>query len=217
MIVLCTGTDEARARNAAREYVLKARAKRPDLSYLRITPDSFDASHITEWVGSQGLFVHKLLFVLDGVLADSEARDALKGAIKEIRESENVFLFLESANTKDLSAFRNAAEKVYEFERKAVPEKTQDPWALMNAVRARNAQRAWAVYRNELAQGTPVEVLAGSVHSVLRSAVEKGNRNYPNDEAARASLSFADRYHRALSGASSLSLEEEVEAFLLCL
>lgn len=214
MIVLFSGSDTERARRAAREYTAKCRAKEPDLSFERIVPDSFSEARIPEWVLGQGLFVRKTLYILDGVFEDENARALLLKASDELRASENVFVAIVRSEEAAKELARVAA-KAYAYDEKrtarGMPER--DPWALMNAVRARDAKAAWATFTRERTLGTPVELLSGSVHSALRSAVEKGNRNYP--DAASVSEAFADRYHQALSGATDLSLDEEVELFLI--
>ncbi|XKT75319.1 MAG: hypothetical protein ACJKSS_00815 [Patescibacteria group bacterium UBA2103] len=204
MIYSFIGTDSDKVRNKALAWIEAGRAKDPNLTYIRMTEDSFDEGVILENLGGQSLFAKRMLISLDGVLGKHE--EFILNNIDAIQESDNVFAIIDGKLlAKPKKAIETASAKVFTYD---LPAKDGKPnFVLWNAIDKKDGVAAWKEYQKEKRAGAEPEMLAGFIHSKLRKNIGK------NPETKESSRKFIDMYHAARRG--EVDFEEGVEHFLL--
>ncbi len=100
MIYLLHGSDTNKARAKLHELVAGLVKKKPDASHVRMNDETFNTAQIDEYISSSGLFSLKTIVEFDFVFRNKEAKDVIFEKIKQISESENIFVFLEGELTK---------------------------------------------------------------------------------------------------------------------
>jgi DNA polymerase III delta subunit len=150
MIYLLYGSDTEKSRNKLHELVESLVKKKPDASHERMNDENFDASHLEELIGGMGLFSLKAIIEMDNVFRNKDGKDAVLERLKEIGQSDNIFVFLEGELTKaDLGKFEKYAEKVQEFSSKTIGEKKKEEFKLFSLTDAfgrRDKKQLWVLY-----------------------------------------------------------------------
>lgn len=119
MIYLLHGTDTEKSRNKLHELVAVIMKKKPNAGHLKMSDEDFSVGKLDELMGVSGLFASKAIVEMDNVLKNKEAKEIILEKIKEIKESENIFIFLEGKlDKKSLEKFEKNSEKVQVFEDK---------------------------------------------------------------------------------------------------
>jgi DNA polymerase III delta subunit len=210
MLYAIYGSDGEKVRVEARKFIEVARSREPNLAFVRITPDTWDASVVSGYLEAQGLFVEKVLVVLDGVL-EGETKDEAFSLLKECGSSHNVFLVIAGALSKTtLTKLEKHATKTYSFDQKTDSKKEEwNIFALGNAWERGDTCAAWVLYRDARARGMEPEVLAGILHATMRRGIEKGGRTRPRDAYMSAARELTNIYHAARQGVWELDVALE--------
>src|SRR3989344_454072 len=95
MIYLFYGKDTEKSRVKAHELIDSLLKKKPDASFFKFDTESFDMEKLEEYIGGQGLFSNKYIFFLDRLCENKEIKEQFIEKLKEIKESENIFIILE--------------------------------------------------------------------------------------------------------------------------
>ena len=207
MIYLFHGTDAEKTRAKAFEWVAKARTKEPNLVYLRLAREEMTSAALDDAVLSGGLFVQRLLVLIDdpflAVRAKSEDEDStgeetagsiLEDHIKSFATSDNAIIILApklaAAKAKKLAA---KAKMVYTYDKPAVREDARGfNGNLVNALAAREREKLWLEINRALFAGDAPEMLHGLLHWKARDLLEKGSRNWTPHESRRLSLALIE-------------------------
>lgn len=172
MFFLFHGDDALKARSAAQKTVAAAKKKHADAAFFKLNSENFSSDKLDELVASQGLFFSKFLVFADHVCDDTDMSELLLKRVKDIKESPNFFVFLESKlNKKELEKFEKHAEKVEEFikpERKltkkealAAKGERVDFFDFTNTLGEKNKKLLWTLYQDALAESVnPEEIHA---------------------------------------------------------
>jgi hypothetical protein len=117
VIYLFHGTDSAKARAKAFQWIAAARAKQPDAAYIRLGADALSKQSLLEAVGTQGLFYTKTLVLLDDPFEVKDAGEIVLEHLDMLAESANPIGILApkllAARAKKLEA---KAEKVFKID-----------------------------------------------------------------------------------------------------
>lgn len=173
MLYFIHGTDIDKARAKAHDLVVSLQKKKPDASFFKMDAENFDATRLQEYAGSQGLFEHKYIVLLDRLSADKNIKEDLIEKMKEISESENIFIILEGKLDKaTISKIEKKSEKTQEF---ILAEKTaKEPYnafALAEALGKRDKKNLWILYRKAIDKGDAVEALHGMLFWKVKSMI----------------------------------------------
>src|SRR3989344_5392230 len=87
MIYLFHGTDVEKTRAKAFEWVAKARAKEPNLVYLRLAREELTPATLDDAALSGGLFVQRLLILIDDPFPTAPALRDGESGVEEIAGS----------------------------------------------------------------------------------------------------------------------------------
>ena len=216
MIYLFTGSDVAKARAKAFQWVAAARAKAPDAPYMRLSASEISEESLAEVSGSQGLFYAKSLVLLDDPFEDKEAADMVLGSLDMLAESANPIAILApkllAARQKKIEG---KAEKVFvvDAKEKAAPRGFNS--GLVNALGAKDGALLWKEIAKAERQGDAPEAIHGLLHWKARDMMAKGSAKWSKDGARRLSVELIELLSDSRSG--ELSLKEALERFALSL
>ncbi|MFA6296953.1 MAG: hypothetical protein WC629_00105 [Candidatus Paceibacterota bacterium] len=157
------GTAHEKARTKARELTDTLQKKKPDALFYRITSLNFSEQPLELLVSGQGLFSSKYIVLLDSVFDSKEIKEEVVGALKEIAESENVFIFLEKEiDKKTLEKLDKYATKVQVFNTEEIKKKNEfNPFALSDAFLSRDKKRLWEILLETKKRGVAPEETHG--------------------------------------------------------
>ncbi|HQU07723.1 MAG: hypothetical protein B7X04_02770 [Parcubacteria group bacterium 21-54-25] len=201
MIYLFHGSDTDTARKKAFAWVAAARAKEPQLVYARLAASDVSDAALTEAAGAGGLFVKRLLVLIDDPYAKTKAADDVEDTVDDasatgidahidaLAASDNAIVILAPgltiARAKKITA---KATKEYKFDRVAAAPARGFNSALVNALASRDAGKLWLEVVRAIRAGDAPEMLHGLLHWKARDIMEKGARAWPSTEARALSL-----------------------------
>jgi len=171
MFYFLYGTDTDKAREKASEMLASLRKKKPDAELFRLDAESWHEARLDEFVGGQGLFERKFIVFANRLLENEGAKEAVLKKLSAIRQSENVFIFLENkVDKKALLEITGEAEKIQVFDKTksarpfngAGAEKSSfNVFSLADALGERNRKVLWVAYRKAIANDASPEELSG--------------------------------------------------------
>lgn len=227
MIYLFYGSDSEKARAKAFEWVAKAKEKEPNLAYARLAREELSAAALEDSAISGGLFVKRLLVLIDDPFPAARAADDEEGDETEASGSileEHLDALAASDNAILILAPKLAAAKAKKIVAKAAKEyKFDKPVALVDArgfnstlvdaLGARSRERLWLEINRALRQGDAPEMLHGLLHWKARDLIQKGGRAWNPQESRKLSLTLISLLQD--SRRSNLDLAESLERFAL--
>ncbi len=219
MIYFYYGTDIDKARVKSHELADSLLKKKPDASYFKIDTDNFDISKIEEYIGGQGLFSNKYIVFLDRICSDKNTKELFLDKLKEIKESENIFIIFEGKLDKATATkIEKKSEKflVFNLGEKEIKEKEDKKkqelniFEIANALARRNKKEIWIIYRKLIDNGKVPEEIHGVLFWKIKSMIlSGGTSNWKKDEL----MDFMDRlitiYHEARRGNGELETSLE--------
>lgn len=226
MIYLFYGTDVEKVRAKAFEWVAAARKKEPNLAYVRLAREELTSAALEDAALSGGLFVKRLLILLDdpfpSARASSDENDEdtelghpmsklLDDHIDVLAASDNAIVILapklSAIKAKKLAA---KAKIEYAFDATAAREDARGfNSSLVNALAAHSRDALWLEINRALAMGDAPEMLHGLLHWKARDLMEKGNRAWKPQESRQLSLDLIELLQSSRRGGLDLSLALE--------
>ena len=216
MIYFYHGTDTDKARTKAHELIDSLRKKKPDASFFKLDTEHFDISKLEEYIGGQGLFSNKYIVLLDRLCEDKEVKEAFIEKLKEIKESENIFILLEGKIDKATATkIEKKAEKTAVFDIAEKKEKeVYNAFALADAFGRKDKKNAWVLYRTAIEKGEAPEALHGMLFWKIKTLILSGNAyGWKEEELLKVLDELVTVYHDARRGRHEL--ETGLEALLL--
>jgi len=182
MLYLLYGSNFKKSREKLHSLVDSLLKKKPGASFFKIDSSNFSESQIDELVGGQGLFEQKYIVQMDGLLENQKSKDFVMDRIKEISESDNVFVFIEENISKPvLGKIEKVAQKVQEFEGRAIDGRNFSVigggnlnlsdfniFNLADAFGNRDKKRLWVLYNQAVRRNIPAEEIHGILNWQLR-------------------------------------------------
>jgi hypothetical protein len=215
MIYLFHGSDIEKVRSKAFEWVAKARAKEPNLAYVRLSSAETTPQALADAAESGGLFVKRLLVLVDDPFENKETAEIFEDHLDALAKSDNAIVVLapKLAAPKTKKLIEKAA-KEYSFDKKISGESARGfNTGLVNALGMRSREKLWLEIQRALRAGDAPEMLHGLLHWKARDVLEKGNRSWSEKEARQLSLSLIEVLRESRRG--GLTLEESLERFAL--
>lgn len=166
MIYLFHGSDVEKTRNKAFEWVAKARAKEPNLAYVRLASEELSSAALEDAALSGGLFVKRLLILIDDPFQEESVADLLEEHIDALTASDNAIIILApklaAAKAKKIIA---KAKVEYKYDAPAALEdKRGFNSNLVNALGSRSREKLWLEINKALRAGDAPEMLHGLLH-----------------------------------------------------
>jgi hypothetical protein len=215
MIYLFHGSDVEKTRTKAFEWVAKARAKEPNLAYVRLAREELTPAALADAALSGGLFVKRLLILIDDPFQEESSPDILEEHLDILAASDNAIIILapklSAAKAKKLVA---KAKVEYKFDTIAPRESVRGFNSnVVNALSARSREKLWLEINRALMAGDAPEMLHGLLHWKARDIMEKGSRVWTPKEARLVSLALIELLQS--SRRSGLDLALSLERFAL--
>lgn len=202
------GTDSEKVRRNAFTFIEAAKKKQPDLAYTHLTREELTEATLDEVTSTGGLFVRRMLVVLDDPFGDESL---VEEKISLLAESDNAIVIIApkllAAKAKKVSA---KAAKSYEYNVAARREATRGfNSALVNALAAHDSKKLWFEIICALRAGDAPEAIHGLLHWKARDLLEK------RPSAATRVLSLSLISLLMDSRRNSLDLAESLERWSL--
>ncbi|MHB8860509.1 MAG: hypothetical protein ACYC48_02110 [Minisyncoccota bacterium] len=228
MIYLFHGTDVEKARAKAFAWVAAARAKEPNLAYVRLAREELSSAALEDASSSGGLFVKRLLVLIDdpypptraasdedGAGEESSSMGVLDDYLDALADSDNAIIILApklpALKAKKLVA---KAKVEYKFDKSAAAGGGRGfNSALTNALASRSRATLWLEVNRALRVGDAPEMLHGLLHWKARDIMEKGSRAWKPREARQLSLDLIELLQSSRRG--GLPLQLSLEKFAL--
>lgn len=235
MIFFFYGADSKKAADKANSIVNKKMAEKPDASLFKITDENYSEDLIKELVQSRGLFENKYIVQIKRILDDKEIADSVLKFLKEIQESENIFIWNEGNVIKTiLNKIEKHAEKVIDVG--GLVEKKEDRtriFEICDPILKRDKKNLWIKYQELLELYAPEE-LHGTIFwqfkniaiaSKAKTQAESGLSGFPYNNAKSALSKYSnEEIKERVSGLAKIvhetrskggELEISLERFLL--
>lgn len=168
MLYFLYGSDTDKSIGKADELVQSLLRKKPDAAFFKMTEESWSESALEEYIGGQGLFSQKYVVLLSAVFGNKEIKERLVRKLKEIKESDNIFILREGEVDKTtLAKMEKHAEKVQKFELKdsgkEEDEEKKNFFALTDALGRRDRKSLWLLYLKAVESGIEAEAIHGTL------------------------------------------------------
>jgi hypothetical protein len=223
MIYLFYGSDVEKTRTKAFEWVAKARAKEPNLAYVRLAREELTAAALEDAALSGGLFVKRLLILIDDPFSTTRAPseededgeedtgNILEEYLDTLAASDNAIIILApklaAAKAKKIVA---KAKLEYKYDKPAAREDARGFNSnLVNALATRSREKLWLEINRALYAGDAPEMLHGLLHWKARDLMEKGSRAWTPKESRQLSLALISLLQSSRRGGLDLSLSLE--------
>lgn len=223
MIYFFHGTDVEKTRAKAFEWVAKAREKEPDLLYVRLAREELTAAALEDAALSGGLFVKRLLILIDDPFPKARVSDDEENVEEENTENmleEHLDALVASDNAIIILAPKLAAAKAKKITAKATLTYTYDKPAefevkrgfnsnLVNALGTRSREKLWLEINRALMKGDAPQQLLGLLHWKARDLMAKGSGEWTLRQSRTLSLSLIELLQSSRRGGLDLSLSLE--------
>lgn len=224
MLYLFYGTDVEKVRTKAFEWVAAARKKEPNLAYARLAREEITANALEDAALSGGLFVSRLLVLIDDPFPAARAtsedgeenEEKATGSILEehldaLAASDNAIIILApKLTTVKAKKLTTKAKMTYAFDKPATFEtKRGFNSGLVDALATRKRDKLWLEVNRALHAGDAPEMLHGLLHWKARDLMEKGSRTWSPREARQLSLELIELLQSSRRGGLDLSLSLE--------
>lgn len=223
MLYLFHGTDVEKVRTKAFEWVAKARAKEPNLAYVRLAREEMTPAALDDAALSGGLFVSRLLVLIDDPFPvarvaseDENDEEEISGTVLEehldaLAASDNAIIILApklaAVKSKKLAT---KAKMTYVFDKPATFEtKRGFNSNLVDALAARKQDKLWLEVNRALIAGDAPEMLHGLLHWKARDLMSNDSRAWSPREARQLSLALIELLQSSRRGGLDLSLSLE--------
>jgi DNA polymerase III delta subunit len=223
MIYLLHGNDFKKSREKLHQLVDALLKKEPDSSQFRIDLDNFSPEFLQEMVSGQTLFTGRYIVVADKLFQDKPARpegprqdgsvglgsggeaaEIILKELKNIANSENIFIFIEEELTKAvLGRFEKWAEKIQEFSGKVAPKEDKfNVFSITDALSRKDKKNTWVLYQKALNSGMVPEEIHGILFWQVKNLLMVKDEADPkglglNPFVLRKSLSAAEKFKKS--------------------
>ncbi len=231
MIYFLHGTNKDKARQKAHELYEGLLKKKPDASLYKIESDKWDDADFGAKIESQGLFENKFIVFLDNVFQNKEAKEYILKQIKEVADSQNIFIFLEGKVDKaSLTKIEMHAAKAQTFEsskgeaRKfgmgaagTLSLKDFNIFSLTDVFARRDKKSLWILFVKAKGFNIPAEEIHGVLFWKLKQMLlnPMSAKNFTLAELKNLSMKMVEIYHQAHRG--KYELDSALEQMILAL
>lgn len=199
MLYLFYGSDRNKALKSALDIIEKKVLEKPDALVFKIDQSNLSENILMEMCGGQGLFEQKYIVHIKDVCEDESGQGTLFAFLKELKESENIFILTEGdLNKKEFSKIEKFTDKVWNYEQKKKEEIQENIFGITNYLLVRDKKNLWIEYQ-KLKNNFAVEEIHGTLFwafknlalvSKSNSAAETGLKPFVYSNTKRATSKF---------------------------
>jgi DNA polymerase III delta subunit len=159
MLYLFYGTDRNKALEKALGIISKKLSEKPDALVFKIDQENISSDVLIEMSGSQGMFEQKYIVHIKDVLQEEKTKPFLFQYLKEMKESDNIFIITEGKLLKpDFTKIEKHSEKVWAFEKEQKELKKENIFALTDYVINRDKKNLWIKFQTLKEIFSPEEI-----------------------------------------------------------
>ena len=179
MLYIFHGSDTATSSKKMIATIAQMQKKKPDASFFRVEDGKLTQDIVNELTLSQGLFEQKYIVEIQYPLEKADTKGVFLKNLKELSESDNVFLVLESEiNKTDLKKIEKHSEKLFEHNvEKSVKKNDINLFNVAEQIMKGDKKNGWAGLRKALDAGISPEEIHGvlwwQVKSIYMSKISK--------------------------------------------
>ncbi len=210
MIYLFHGSDVAKTRAKAFQWIAAARAKAPDVSYIRLDASMLNETALANALSAQGLFFSKTLVLLDDPFSEPESGEIVLESLALLAGSENpIGILAPKLLPAQFKKLEPHVAKV--FEQVAAEKKPARGFnsALVNALGAKDGKTLWREIVKAKRQGDVPELIHGLLHWKARDLMQKGSRAWTPIESRQLSRELIELVSESRNGNLPLGLALE--------
>jgi len=148
--------------------------------FSKITADNFNEPYVEELIFGRGLFEDKSVVVIDGVFENKDVKEAILKKVKDIKNSENIFVWIEGGVDKTtIKKIEKNAEKITGFEQKQDRTKKQtfNMFRITDSFGERNKKSTWILFQKALLSGASPEEIHGIIFWQVKSMLLASDSN----------------------------------------
>lgn len=211
MIYLLYGGDRQKLIEKAGDTVTKLLSKKPNALSFKIDGENFGEAKIEEYIGGLGLFESKFIVTLNGVFSNKKTKEFLVSKVKEIQESQNIFIVVEEKLDKaTYSKLEKLAEKTQTFDKKedgrkfafvdgGISSEEFNMFAFGDAFGKRDKKELWRLFVLSQIKDIPAEevltIISWQVRSILNALKSKDLKSSGlNPFVYRKAISFSKNF-----------------------
>ncbi len=212
MIYLFSG-DDAKNKIVSYEKFIKSIPKSTETFF--VSRNSFDPVQIESFYSGSSLFSSLSAVIFQNIFDYEETRDFVLEKLKQMGESSNSFIFLESKLNKPiLDAFKKARAELDIFELPKEKKEKYDNFLVANAFANKDKLNTWICFRQAMDVGVGMEEIIGVLFWKIKDMILKKNFNKFKEEQLK---DFASRLSYLLPEArkEGRDAESAFEQFLL--
>ncbi|OGI77534.1 hypothetical protein A3C57_01735 [Candidatus Nomurabacteria bacterium RIFCSPHIGHO2_02_FULL_33_12] len=158
MLKIITGKNLTKVLNEANKKALDFLSKNPNSVVEKVNNQIFSINDLSYRANANVLFGGLSVYILDDFIKDNE--DDFIKITKNIHDSKSLFIFCEEAIIKDIE--KSCLESGGEVVKLLADEKVKDnPFAITDALIAKDKKKTWQLYRYEIDRGEPAEAILG--------------------------------------------------------
>lgn len=147
-------------------------SKKPNASFFRIDQFNFTQAFFEELISGQGLFENKYIVTLDHLFEDKDISDEVFDKLSDLKESENIFIVLESKVSakllRDLEKYSEKVDKVKESDFAYVKD-NGGIFKISDAFGNRDKKKLWILYVEFLNKNISAEEIHGTLFWQLKT------------------------------------------------
>lgn len=209
MLYIFAGSDTAKVRDKALQWVVASRKKAPDALYLHLESGALSDNQLEDIIQTQGLFFQKMLVLIDDPTETEENRNLIEKYIDAIAASNNVIAFIMPKLLVKDKIITKKATKVFEFDAVKKEDGRGFNSALVNALGSKSSEVLWQEITLALRQGEAPEAIHGLLSWKARDMLQKGSQKWSRKELRELSRTLLTLVSdsRKESGKTGTSLE----------
>ena len=161
----------------------------------------FDENKFIELISSNSLFAEKFSVILNNVLEDKDIKSFIFNKLDDIKNSENIFVFLENKALKDtLAKFEKVEAEIKKFELstgKIASVKEFNIFSLADAFGRRDKKNAWLIFQEAVAKNIAPEAISGMIFWKIKTLILSKSKFFSDLELKKMSSKLISIYHES--------------------
>jgi DNA polymerase III delta subunit len=161
MLYVFIGSDQKTSAEKARVCVNRLLEREPFATRVSLNSETIGDANIGDILATQGLFKDKMIITLNGVFSSSEA-EQYSAHVQRFAESEHIVIVIDSElKATEKNTLKKHAHTLVESSLKAVQSQTYNPFALADALYARDAKQLFTRIEEARLRGDEIESVVG--------------------------------------------------------
>ncbi len=161
MLYVFIGSDQKTSAEKARVCVNRLLEREPFATRVSLNSETIAGAHIGDILATQGLFKDKMIITLNGIFSSPEAQEYSEHT-QHFAESEHIVIVIDGElKAAEKNILKKYAHTIVESSLKEVSSQAYNPFALADALYARDAKQLFIRIEEARLRGDEVESIVG--------------------------------------------------------